>query len=823
MIPILFAASDNTFTSNGLGRLSEALSCTVEETRNGPYELTMTYPITGKHYAEIDRKSIIVAKHCDALDLQPFRVYRITRPLNGVVTIYARHISYDLNRIFCSPFTATGIVNALTQMAAATINTCPFTFWTDKTVIGGFATDQPRSVRSILGGEEGSLLDVYGTGEYEWDGYTVKLYLHRGQDSGVTVRYGKNLISLTQDIDDSGTFNAVAPYWRGADPETGTESVVTLTEGALAVAGATTLYITELDMSQDFQDKPTEAQLRTAAQAWLNEHAATLPTENLTISFAQLWQANEYQDYAPLQRVKLCDTVTVLYPQLGVTAQAEVIKVKYNTLLERYDSMELGDPRTSLASTLIKTENAVKKVTDNTPSKTFLATAIDAATDLIAGGLGGHVVIKRNADGEPQEILVMDTDNISTAMNVLRINLNGIGFSTNGYNGPFSTAWTIDGHFVANFIDSGRLRAIKIQGPRDTNTSTSDPEDTQYPTFWNLADGIFQNYGEKTVTSNIYGTTTQYDVITKTIIDDGELTVEGHKEGVNEETTFADLGILANSNATQDGDIYVPYMEGIRDEMGIDIRFPRGELELRGHRVSFPCGSGNNIDEDGVLSEYAGKARPMAHYTTDKISLGLFDDFARDDQQSLGTATPARNSLMLTAGWNDYKDAIRFIQRFQTEWTPGPNSDLLKRYLNPPVIHRPSWEFAPYDTIYIEYLFLEGYMINNKKDIAFAVPLGKPISSDVVSIHIYGDIHARQGSTVLLNNASFDSDPESGLAYPTEIHLNDDIGMLSFRLRHEGNGSWSTGTNYAPVHLTLTEMYIEAYDYDYYDQGGDPT
>ena len=454
MNPILYPENQTTFETNGLGRLSEVVSCYVTEERNGQFELAMEYPVTGRHFAQLQERMIVYARHSDATDLQPFRIYRITKPLSGIVTVYARHISYDLSGIVCRPFTVTSVAQAMTRLSTYSINTNPFTFWTDKTTAAEFKTDLPFSIRSQLGGTEGSILDVYG-GEYEWDHYTVKLHEHRGRDSGVTIRYGKNLTDLTAESEITDPVTAVVPFWKQDD------EIVILPEWAV---GEDLSHLTVLDMTEMIQQKPAVEQLRDSAEGWLQNHSSTVPKRNIKISFVQLWQTEEYKDIAPLQRVWLCDTVTVLHEPLGVEITTKVIKTKYDCLLERYVEMELGDVKDDLLDILEdNVKGEIVSLKQSLPSRSYVDQAVEYATQMISGGLGGHVVFNLNSDGEPQEILIMDTDDVTTAVNVIRMNQNGIGFSTTGYNGPFTTAWTIDGHFNADFITAGTMNANRIK------------------------------------------------------------------------------------------------------------------------------------------------------------------------------------------------------------------------------------------------------------------------------------------------------------------------------------------------------------------------
>ena len=492
MIPILYPANETDFISNGLGRLPDATRCLVTEERNGQYELEMDYPISGLHYGDIAEDRILLVTHDDTGDKQPFRIYKIDRPLNGIVTVHAQHISYQLSKVVVMPFTAANCPAALQGMVSHAVGECPFQVWTDKTTEASFKLTAPASFRSILGGTSGSILDTFGTAEYEWDKYTVKLHAARGQDSGVTIRYGKNLTELRKVTDTSNVWTGIVPYWAGTD-ETQGEQVVTLPEEVIWADNREFFpndTVVSLDFTSSFQSAPTVEQLRARAEAYVAANAKTSVPASIDISFVALWQTEEYQNVAPLQRLRLCDTVTVSYPALGVENKAKIVKTVYNVLLDRYDEMTIGDVRANLGDTIAE---AAEEAIRDLPTVTSMQQAIAWATNLLTGGLGGHVVINRNANGEPNEILIMDTANINTAVNVLRINLNGIGFSSTGYNGPFTSAWTLDGRFVADFIQSGAINASLITaGALDADVITTGAiTDAAGNTTWDLDNSTF--------------------------------------------------------------------------------------------------------------------------------------------------------------------------------------------------------------------------------------------------------------------------------------------------------------------------------------------
>lgn len=449
MKPVLFAPTATEFTTNGLGKLSDAASCTVKETRNGAFELTLKYPIEGIHYAEIQQRSIILAKP-NPVDLaQPFRVYRISKPINGLVTVYAYHISYDLTGIPVSPYLAASVQAALAGFSTYATVTNPFTFWSDMTASGDFTVKAPASVRSLLP----TVLEAYG-GEYKYDKYTVRLYQQRGVNRGVTIRYGKNLTDLKQDENCSNVYTGVYAYYKNSDGIVETSPKVTPAPGTYDYT-----RVLPLDLTAEFKEAPTAEALKAAAEQYMSDHNIGVPEVSLNVSFVQLEQTQEYKDLALLERVELCDTVTVIFERLGVNATAQVTSTVYNVLIDAYDSVTIGNVRKNVAMTIAEQAQEIAKG----PDLTALQAAVIEATELITGNQGGYVVIHSSTGGKtPDEILIMDQPDIESAVQVWRWNKSGLGYSSSGYNGPYGLAMTIDGKINADFITTGGMDAARI-------------------------------------------------------------------------------------------------------------------------------------------------------------------------------------------------------------------------------------------------------------------------------------------------------------------------------------------------------------------------
>lgn len=457
MKPILFADDETNFTINGLGRL-DCISCIVTEERNGVYECEMEVSASSAHASEIAMNSIIGVIPCDGGSLQAFRVYEISKPIHGRFKVYARHISYDLTKIPCMPFSVAASPSAaastLAGLKSHAVEACPFTFWTDLTTASSYKQTLPASIRQRLGGVEGSVLDQFG-GEYEWDNYTVKLHKQRGSiDTGITLRYGKNITDINQEENIAATVTGVVPYWSDMDGV----NVVTLPEHVVYSTNADRypFHLTEvLDLSGKWEEEPSVNSLRLAAQAYVNKSGLGIPKVSIEVSFVELWQTEEYKEVAPLQRVKLCDEVTVEFEKLGISETAKIVRTEYDVLAERYKSVTLGNLRSTFVSTLNDQNASTLQTIDLRTVQ--ISDAINQATAWLASS-NGYLVAVKNQDGSWKELLAMDTNDPEIAQKVMRLNENGLGGSSTGIDGPYVSAILSDGTIVATRIATGILQ-----------------------------------------------------------------------------------------------------------------------------------------------------------------------------------------------------------------------------------------------------------------------------------------------------------------------------------------------------------------------------
>lgn len=450
---LLYPETETAFENNGLGALSDTVSMKVTQELNGVYDLEMQYPISGIHYFEILNRRLLFVKPDPYHDPQPFSITQITKPLSGIVTIYARHIAYKLTGIVVSPFKASSCQSALIGLKENSSTENPFDFWTDKSTSAAFEVSVPSEVWSLLGGSEGSILDVY-RGEYEFDRFSVKLWNKRGRDNGVTIRYGKNLTDLQQDENISNVVTGIYPYWKGSDG-----TLVELPEKIVNAPGTYNFQqIAPKDFTTDFKEQPTEEQLRERAQAYVKNNDIGIPAVSISVSFQPLEQTEEYKDLALLERVNLGDTVTVEYPNLGVSATARCVKTVYDVLKDRYESIELGQLKSNIAGTIANQQQQIQDF----PNSTVFQQAVDNANGWITNGQKGEMVaIQKN--GKWVEIASLDTGDIATAQSVWRWNNGGFGHSNTGYNGDFINALLADGSINAAVITTGILNANVIR------------------------------------------------------------------------------------------------------------------------------------------------------------------------------------------------------------------------------------------------------------------------------------------------------------------------------------------------------------------------
>ncbi len=457
MRPILHDADERLFNHNGVGVLADATYCIVSETLNGGYELEMRYPIEGIHFEHIKNRMIILAKPNRTDPLQPFRIYRITKPMLGIVTVYAEHISYDLAGIPVDPFTAASAVDAMEKIHENSAIENPFTFISEKETEADMNIIEPRSAKACLLGQSGSLIDTYA-GELYYDRYTVKFLPKRGEDNGVRIVYGKNLTDLRQEENNANVCTGIYPYATDIDGK-----VWTLTEKIIRAEGDFGYEkIKTRDFSADFEDGTvTESALREKATNYIKNNDIGKPSVSIHIAFAHLADTEEYKNITFLEDVALGDTVSVLFPKMGVSSSARCVQTVFNVLTDKYEKITLGKVSKKISDDLIDIPSREEIKKDEIAQESKLMAAIKRATELLNGANGGvFEILDENGDGINDAWIIRSYD----SQKFIKATRDGIGITLDGGK-TYINAITNEG-INANAITVGTIDADRIDAKK---------------------------------------------------------------------------------------------------------------------------------------------------------------------------------------------------------------------------------------------------------------------------------------------------------------------------------------------------------------------
>ncbi|HDU7438251.1 TPA: phage tail protein [Listeria monocytogenes] len=489
--PTLYKADDpeilNGFvpTNNGLGTLTNIANAVVSEERQGAFTFSFTYyapndfdddyEIQKVLFENLKKRAVVKVK---VNDFDGEKLFRIDESQFDAIGEFKEITAIAIAQYDLAANSFVGVdkksitpATALNEVLRAAVVPNKFTAWSDISITSNYKLDY-KTVAEAIAGTEGSIIDTWRT-ELEWDDFTIRLWKNRGTNRGVRIAYAKNLVGLVE-TETGDVTTRIIPFAR-IDDGVGGEIELRLSE---TVIDAENVNETEIplalpvDFSSEMQDAgyTTEDKLRTLAQAWFEKTGNNIPKISLEVDFVQLAKTEEYKEFAVLEQVALFDTVEVWHERYNKKIETRVNKYTYDPIDELYLTLELGDAKYSLSasSEMSARENAqlADKINGN---YSFIEDAIKKATDLITGNSGGYVVLY--PPSRPAEIMIMDTEDVTTSKDVLRINKSGIGFSSSGIDGPYETAWTLDGDFNAKFITAGTLRAIDIEGVTITGST----------------------------------------------------------------------------------------------------------------------------------------------------------------------------------------------------------------------------------------------------------------------------------------------------------------------------------------------------------------
>lgn len=483
-LPILFDKKNNNWFSLGFGPLTDAMNSKVARERNGIYTLSFNYPINGSlfHELKVGRWVVADAGPTDVAKSQRFEIAKITKPIKGIVTVYCEHYRYKLLRSIVKVGTVYKNIPAQTALNMLRAHMEPksdFTFYSNVGTWSSIDFTDPnrfKNAQEVLGGVAGSILDNFG-GEYLFNNNQVRLLSKAGKETNIVIAYGKNLTDINQEESIENTYTSVYGWAKVGNGDE--EKVITLPEVYIDSEYVGNYTERRIQMV-DFSDKEPKdvASLRKMAQTYIKSNAIGVPKISIKASFVDLASSVMDDQLKNLEILDLCDWVTIAFNQLNIHTTAQIVKTVWNVALDQYESIELGEARTDFAKVIEES----KTNTDKIDSKIdWLEKAQKEASDIIKNPGKGHVVIYPSL-ADPQEWLLMDTTNINTARKVWRWNIDGLGFSSTGYNGTYELAMTNNGAIVADRITAGTLRAINIIGVAITG-STFETKNGLYRTL----------------------------------------------------------------------------------------------------------------------------------------------------------------------------------------------------------------------------------------------------------------------------------------------------------------------------------------------------
>ncbi|OUB89844.1 endopeptidase [Bacillus thuringiensis serovar medellin] len=466
----LYKPNETDFTHNGIGALDKNIyNATVEEELNGLFLFSFSYPLFAPRGLEIEGMSIIKVPTPDGEQL-----FRVAAPKvsMGEITAQCYHIFYDLTEnliedIFAETTNGNGAMN---RMSAGCQYKHPFQFYSDVPKIASARIVRKNPVEALLdSSQDNSFVNRWG-GELKRDNFDVKMLQNRGMDRGVVIRHKKDLLGYEGNVDWKSPITRIMP--QGFDglflPEKYVDSplINKYPHPKIKVVEFKHIKAAIGENADDEDAVPLEEAyrlLRQAAKDMFAIQKVDQPKATYNVKFQELSQTEEYKDYKHLQSVYMADTVTVEHQEDGIDIKAKVIAYKYDPIKKEYLDITIGNFKESFTDVSGRVD-LVQEELSNMPSS-ILDAAKANATSLINSGFGGHVRVY------PDRILIMDTKDERSAKKVWQWNLNGLGYSSTGVNGPYGTAITSDGRIVADFITAGTLSGNLVQGGEITGST----------------------------------------------------------------------------------------------------------------------------------------------------------------------------------------------------------------------------------------------------------------------------------------------------------------------------------------------------------------
>ena len=271
MIPILYPENQVMFFDNGIGPLSDSITCKCSEILNDSYEIELSYPVDGMYASRIIENRIIKVKPNYFDEPQPFRIYSVEKNEQGIISVKAAHLSYDTAGVPIMPFTSDNIEDSIGNLNTNrnTFVDSLFEVSSDFVAEGGMTVEEPTSLRALLGGNDKSLSSIYG-GDFHYDWYSIELLERRGRDKGICFRSVKNVLTFNQESNSEETYSAVFGYWKKNEDTLVYSDIVTI-DNSLLYEKTFILNITSEDLGLSGSTVPTEDQLTEYVQKYIED------------------------------------------------------------------------------------------------------------------------------------------------------------------------------------------------------------------------------------------------------------------------------------------------------------------------------------------------------------------------------------------------------------------------------------------------------------------------------------------------------------------------------------------------------------------------
>lgn len=364
----IYNSTETNFKHNGLAILDNCITCEAEEELNGFYGLELEYPIFDTKIGYLVEDNIIKAP--TPIGLQLFRIYRKVKNMSSI-TIYARHIFYDLLDNFIESYrtgnvTGNGALKGILNNLQYKTN---FKAYSDISTIADAYYIRKNPVEALIGDNNNSFINRWG-GELKRDNFNISILNSVGKDNGVTIRYGKNLIGIEEDLDISEVVTRIMPT--GLDDK---DNSVILPEKYID-SPLINKYPKPKVRHLHFGDIKVNSEenisleyiyklLREKVHELYQIQQIDIPKVNYKVDFIELSKTEEYKNYKVLETVNLGDIVTVKHKKLGIDIKQKVIKYRWDSILNKYLEIELGNFKENLSTDLNNITNSIEEIKED--------------------------------------------------------------------------------------------------------------------------------------------------------------------------------------------------------------------------------------------------------------------------------------------------------------------------------------------------------------------------------------------------------------------------------------------------------------------------